>query len=73
MKLCYRGIPYEVNLPAFEESAPSVAEPKVEKFAGKYRGLNWQFWKTQKAPVQQPTVEVKYRGVTYRAPAFSAM
>ncbi|OAB60401.1 hypothetical protein AY599_03985 [Leptolyngbya valderiana BDU 20041] len=36
------------------------------KTVGKYRGLDWRFHTDNKTVVQQPTVELKYRGVAYR-------
>ncbi len=57
MQLTYRGIKYESNPPAVETS---VGE------AGKYRGLDWRFRNLKKAPVQQASLDLKYRGVAYR-------
>ncbi|MGC9505595.1 DUF4278 domain-containing protein [Baaleninema sp.] len=59
MQLTYRGIPYNY-------AAPQVETPPVKK-VGKYRGLDWRFHTDTKTVVQQPTVELKYRGVAYRA------
>lgn len=58
MKLTYRGISYEYNTPEVE-----IAETET---AGKYRGLDWRFRNLKKAPVQQATLDLKYRGVAYR-------
>ncbi|MBO9999645.1 MAG: DUF4278 domain-containing protein [Cyanobacteria bacterium SID2] len=58
MQLTYRGISYNYNPPKVE-SAPV-------KLVGKYRGLDWRFHTEKHTVVQQPTVELKYRGVAYR-------
>ncbi|MEB3828841.1 DUF4278 domain-containing protein [Phormidium sp. CCY1219] len=54
MKLSYRGTTYEYT-------PPTVEVTEVE-LGGKYRGLDWKFCNTQKQPVHQTTVELKYRG-----------
>lgn len=56
MKLSYRGTTYDYT-PA---EVDTVSEGEL---AGKYRGLDWKFCNQKKAPVQQATVELKYRGV----------
>ncbi len=58
MKLTYRGVSYEYNPPAVE-TVPGVA-------AGKYRGIDFRFRKTKKAPVMLPHSNLTYRGVKYR-------
>ncbi|HEY9749460.1 MAG TPA: DUF4278 domain-containing protein [Allocoleopsis sp.] len=57
MQLTYRGSKYETNSPAVETSVGET---------GKYRGLDWRFRNLKKAPIQQPSLELKYRGVAYR-------
>ncbi|MGE5660099.1 MAG: DUF4278 domain-containing protein [Actinomycetota bacterium] len=57
MKLTYRGVTYEYNPPQVETVEGGVT--------GKYRGLDWRFRNLKKPPVLQPTVNLKYRGVTY--------
>lgn len=59
MQLTYRGIPYNT-------ATTQVAEEAPRQTAGKYRGLDWRFCNVQHEMVQQPTVEMKYRGVAYR-------
>lgn len=58
MQLKYRGVTYDYNPPAIE-----VTEEVV---GGKYRGLDWRFRNLKKPPVQQPILDLKYRGVAYR-------
>ncbi len=55
MTLSYRGINYDYS--------PADVEVTEGELAGKYRGLDWKFCNQKKAPVQQATVELKYRGV----------
>jgi hypothetical protein len=57
MKLTYRGVSYEYTPPTIETTEGELA--------GKYRGLDWRFCNLKKAPVQQATVELMYRGVAY--------
>lgn len=58
MKLKYRGVAYDYN--------PTKVTTVESGVGGKYRGLPWQ----QRIPlitqVDEPSVELKYRGVTYR-------
>ena len=58
MKLKYRGVAYNYD--------PINIAMVKGKVGGKYRGVTWQ----QKIPlvvrVDEPSVELKYRGVTYR-------
>ena len=61
MKLCYRGVTYDYN--------PPVVTTQHTQASGKYRGLDWRFRKTEKAFVQQPSLELKYRGVAYGSKA----
>jgi len=58
MTLTYRGVSYEYN--------PPVVETAAEESVGKYRGLDWRFRNLKKAPVQQATLDLKYRGVAYQ-------
>ena len=58
MKLQYRGVSYEYNLPEVETTLGEVG--------GKYRGLDWRFRNLKKPPVLQPRVSLKYRGVYYQ-------
>ncbi len=58
MTLTYRGVAYEYN--------PPVVETVAEESVGKYRGLDWRFRNLKKAPVQQATLDLKYRGVAYQ-------
>jgi hypothetical protein len=58
MKLSYRGVSYEYNPPKVETTQGTVG--------GKYRGLDWRFRNLKKPPVLQPTVNLKYRGVSYQ-------
>ncbi|MBD2094048.1 DUF4278 domain-containing protein [Trichocoleus sp. FACHB-591] len=57
MQLTYRGSKYESNTPTVETTAGET---------GKYRGLDWRFRNFKKAPVQQASLDLKYRGVAYR-------
>jgi len=57
MQLNYRGSKYESGAPTVEVSVGET---------GKYRGLDWRFRNLKKAPVQQASVDLKYRGVAYR-------
>jgi hypothetical protein len=59
MELTYRGIAYNTSPVQVEEKAPT-------EVVGKYRGLDWRFCNVQPTLTQQPTVELKYRGVSYR-------
>ncbi|HEY9651665.1 MAG TPA: DUF4278 domain-containing protein [Coleofasciculaceae cyanobacterium] len=58
MKLSYRGVSYEYNPPQVE-----ITETPV---VGKYRGLDWRFRNLKKPPMLLPTVNLKYRGVSYQ-------
>ena len=58
MKLSYRGISYEYNPPKVKTTQSGVP--------GKYRGLDWRFRNLKESPVLQPSVNLKYRGVTYQ-------
>jgi hypothetical protein len=58
MKLTYRGVQYDYNPPAVEMNNTSDV--------GKYRGVDIRFRTAKKNPVQQPTLDLVYRGVAYR-------
>lgn len=57
MQLTYRGISYDYTPPA--------VEMKLGEFSGRYRGLDWRFCNAQKSYVQQPSVDLMYRGISY--------
>ncbi|QQE65937.1 hypothetical protein GFS31_26290 [Leptolyngbya sp. BL0902] len=57
MKLTYRGVSYEYT-------PPTVALKAVDE-SGKFRGVDIRFRTITKAPVQQPTLDLMYRGVAY--------
>ena len=58
MKLTYRGVQYDYNPPAVETINTSEV--------GKYRGVDIRFRATKKPLVQQPTLDLIYRGVAYQ-------
>ena len=58
MKLKYRGVAYEYN--------PTNIASIECKVGGKYRGVSWRQRISQIVQVPQPSVDLKYRGVTYR-------
>lgn len=57
MKLTYRGVSYDYN-------PPTVTLKAVDE-VGKFRGVDIRFRTVTKAPVQQPNVDLMYRGVAY--------
>jgi hypothetical protein len=57
MKLTYRGVSYEYNPPTVELQAVDEV--------GKFRGVDIRFRTVKKAPVQQATLDLVYRGVAY--------
>jgi len=61
MKLTYRGVQYDYT--------PPVVEMNNTAEAGKYRGVDIRFRSTKKHPVQQPTLDLIYRGAAYRTGA----
>ncbi|WP_017301147.1 DUF4278 domain-containing protein [Nodosilinea nodulosa] len=61
MKLTYRGVSYDYNPPAVQASATDDV--------GKFRGVDIRFRTVKKAPVQQPTLDLVYRGVAYQTGA----
>lgn len=61
MKLTYRGVQYDYNPPAV------VLNHTAE--VGKYRGVDIRFRTVKNCPVQQPTLDLVYRGVAYRTGA----
>jgi hypothetical protein len=58
MKLTYRGVSYDYTPPAVETN--TIDE------VGKFRGVDIRFRTVKKAPVQQPTLDLVYRGVAYQ-------
>jgi hypothetical protein len=58
MKLSYRGVQYDYN--------PPVVETADTSDLGKYRGVDIRFRTVTKNPVQQPTLDLVYRGVAYQ-------
>lgn len=58
MKLTYRGVQYDYTPPA--------VETKETSDVGIYRGVDIRFRTVAKSPVQQPTLDLMYRGVAYR-------
>ncbi|WOD39153.1 DUF4278 domain-containing protein [Nodosilinea sp. E11] len=58
MKLTYRGVSYDYT--------PPVVESNVTDDVGKFRGVDIRFRTGKKAPVQQPTLDLVYRGVAYQ-------
>lgn len=59
MQLKYRGIDYDYQPPAVGVEPSGVV--------GQYRGLEWRFRRSQSAAIQQPTLNLVYRGVSYQA------
>ncbi|MFZ4665370.1 MAG: DUF4278 domain-containing protein [Prochlorotrichaceae cyanobacterium] len=57
MQLNYRGIAYDYTPPA--------VETRLGEFSGRYRGLDWRFCNAPKHYVQQPNLDLIYRGVSY--------
>ena len=60
MKLTYRGISYESDIPAID-----VTEGEV---GGKYRGQNWSYNYPRHIPVPGPAQNFTYRGVAFTKP-----
>jgi len=58
MKLFYRGLAYDYNLPA-----ATVVKSNV---GYKARGLDYQFRSARQLPVQLPNLNLVYRGVAYQ-------
>lgn len=58
MKLTYRGVQYDYT--------PPVVEMNKTAEVGKYRGVDIRFRTVKKNPVQQPTLDLVYRGAAYR-------
>ncbi|MEY3297583.1 MAG: hypothetical protein RLZZ597_843 [Cyanobacteriota bacterium] len=61
MKLTYRGVSYEYT--------PPTTSMKAVDEVGKFRGVDIRFRTVTKAPVQQPTLDLMYRGVAYNTGA----
>lgn len=57
MQLKYRGTTYDYQPPAVAMESSSVV--------GQYRGLEWRFRRSRPLAVQQPTLNLIYRGVAY--------
>lgn len=58
MKLTYRGVSYDYT--------PPVVESNLTDEVGKFRGVDIRFRTVKKAAVQQPTLDLLYRGVAYQ-------
>ncbi len=58
MKLTYRGVSYDYT--------PPTVETNVTDDVGKFRGVDIRFRTGKKDPVQQPTLDLVYRGVAYQ-------
>ncbi|NER79853.1 MAG: DUF4278 domain-containing protein [Leptolyngbya sp. SIO1D8] len=58
MKLTYRGIQYDYT--------PPTVEMRTTSEVGHYRGVDIRFRTVKKNPVQQPTLDLVYRGVAYQ-------
>lgn len=58
MKLTYRGISYDYT--------PATVDMATTEVRGNFRGLDIRFRTMKKPPVQQPTLDLVYRGVAYR-------
>ncbi len=58
MKLSYRGIEYDYTPPTVKTADTTDL--------GKYRGVDIRFRAVTKNPVQQPTLDLVYRGVAFR-------
>lgn len=58
MKLTYRGVSYDYT--------PPVVESNLTDEVGKFRGVDIRFRTVKKAVVQQPTLDLIYRGVAYQ-------
>ncbi len=59
MKLTYRGVSYDYT--------PPTVESNITDDVGKFRGVDIRFRTVKEAPVQQPTVDLVYRGVAYQS------
>ncbi|MBD1872805.1 DUF4278 domain-containing protein [Nodosilinea sp. FACHB-131] len=58
MQLTYRGVSHDYN--------PPVVESNLTDEVGKFRGVDIRFRTVKKAAVQQPTLDLVYRGVAYQ-------
>ncbi|NJN86898.1 MAG: DUF4278 domain-containing protein [Leptolyngbyaceae cyanobacterium SL_7_1] len=65
MKLTYRGVSYDYTPPTVEFSDSNTV--------GKYRGLDIRFRNPVKDPVQQPTLDLVYRGVAHQTHSASTV
>ncbi len=59
MQLTYRGVSYDYT--------PPVVESNVTDDGGKFHGVDIRFRRGKKAPVQQSTLDLVYRGVAYQS------
>ena len=57
MQLTYRGVKYDYNPPAVAMKATDEV--------GKFRGVDIRFRTVKHSPVQQPTLDLVYRGVPH--------
>jgi hypothetical protein len=57
MKLTYRGISYE--------SHPVPTPNSPLEMAGQYRGVHWRLNNPTTYPMEEPPLELKYRGIPY--------
>jgi hypothetical protein len=57
MQLTYRGVSYDYT--------PPQVNTVDSDLVGRYRGVDIRFRNPSKPPVQQPTLDLKYRGVPY--------
>ncbi|MGF1569468.1 MAG: DUF4278 domain-containing protein [Nodosilinea sp.] len=58
MKLTYRGVSYDYT--------PPTVETNITGEVGKFRGLDIRFRTIRRPLVQQPTLDLVYRGVAYQ-------
>ena len=64
MHLTYRGGKYDYT--------PANVDMQESEETGKFRGVDIRFRSVKKAPVQQPNLDLVYRGVAYRSAANGA-
>lgn len=58
MRLSYRGLPYDCEPPSVD-----MAETQL---TGRYRGKAFNFAYPRHIPVTQPSLDLQYRGISYR-------
>ena len=61
MQLTYRGVQYDYT--------PVKVDIQESEEIGKFRGVDIRFRSVKKTPVQQPSLDLVYRGVAYRSAA----